>query len=119
VDRKSGSFLALQFSYPEFQMWNLFLAFLLVTLSLPQIARSQTPWFFAVLADPQLGMSAKDRNFLQETANLEFAIANLNRLHPRFVVVCGDLVNRTGDTVEIAEYKRIVGTLDPRSPSTT
>jgi 3',5'-cyclic AMP phosphodiesterase CpdA len=69
-----------------------------------------------VLADPQFGMYAKDQNFAQETANFEFAIANLNRLHPRFVVICGDLVNRTGDPKEIAEYKRVLKELDPSIP---
>lgn len=76
----------------------------------------QSPWFFAVLSDPQMGMFAEDHNFTQETANLEFVIANLNRLHPRFVVVCGDLVNRSADASEIAEYKRILGKLDPSIP---
>lgn len=95
--------------------------FLLLLLSLfvalpPVTAQSQEPWFFAVLSDPQLGMYAKDQNFAQETANFEFAIANLNRLHPRFVVICGDLVNRTRDSAEIAEYKRILQKLDPSIP---
>lgn len=100
-------------------MRRLFLALLLFAISLPTMAESPKPkpWFFAVLADPQLGMYAKDKNFAQETANFEFAIANLNRLHPRFVVVCGDLVNRTGDPAEIAEYKRILGKLDPSIPA--
>ncbi|HWF67413.1 MAG TPA: metallophosphoesterase, partial [Acidobacteriaceae bacterium] len=74
------------------------------------------PWFFAILSDPQMGMYTHDRDFAQETANLEFAVANLNRLHPQFVVVCGDLVNRTGDAAEIAEYKRILQKLDPSIP---
>lgn len=76
----------------------------------------QRPWFFAVISDPQMGMYAKDQNFQQETANFEFVIANLNRLHPRFVVVCGDLVNRRDDAAEIAEYKRILKELDPSIP---
>lgn len=76
----------------------------------------QPPWFFAVLSDPQMGMYAKDQNFEQETANFEFVIANLNRLHPRFVVICGDLVNRRNDASEIAEYKRILKELDPSIP---
>lgn len=79
-------------------------------------AAAQQPWFFAVLSDPQFGMYAKDTNYKQETANFEFAIANLNRLHPRFVVVCGDLVNKPGDAAEIAEYKRVLGQLDPSIP---
>lgn len=88
----------------------------LFTFLLPVAAQPEQPWFFAVLADPQFGMYAKDGNFAQETANFEFAIATLNRLHPRFVVVCGDLVNRTGDAAEIAEYKRILKQLDPSIP---
>lgn len=71
------------------------------------------PLTFAVLADPQLGMYAKDNDFLQEKANLEFVIANLNRLHPDFVVVCGDLTDRTGDEAEIAAYKQMLRKLDP------
>ena len=74
------------------------------------------PVTFAVLADPQLGMYAKDENFLQETDNLEFVIANLNRLHPDFVVVCGDLTNRSGDEAEITAYKQMLRKLDPTIP---
>jgi 3',5'-cyclic AMP phosphodiesterase CpdA len=88
----------------------------LVFFVFPIAAQPEQPWFFAVLADPQFGMYAKDRNFAQETANFEFAVATLNRLHPRFVVICGDLVNRTGDEAEIAEYKRILKQLDPSIP---
>lgn len=97
-------------------MRRLFLVLSLFAILLPATAQSREPWFFAVLSDPQFGMYAKDQNFTQETANFEFAIANLNRLHPRFVVICGDLVNRTGDSAEIAEYKRILQKLDPSIP---
>jgi 3',5'-cyclic AMP phosphodiesterase CpdA len=93
---------------------RLLFAALFAAASLSSVAAQSSPdSFFAVLADPQLGMYAKDRNFAQEKANLEFVVANLNRLRPQFVVVCGDLVNRTGDPAEIAEYKRIIGELDP------
>jgi serine/threonine-protein phosphatase CPPED1 len=70
------------------------------------------PFFFVQASDPQFGMFAKDREFRQETANWQFVIANVNRLHPAFLVVCGDLVNRTGDAGQIAEYKRINRGLD-------
>lgn len=89
---------------------------ILISLFAGNAWSQQKPWFFAVLSDPQMGMFAKDQDFAQETANLEFAIANLNRLHPSFVVVCGDLVNRSGDAAEIAEYKRILHELDPAIP---
>ena len=90
------------------------LLFCLASLSLA--AAAQQPWFFAVMSDPQFGMYAKDQNFTQETANFEFAIANINRLHPRFIVICGDLVNHAGDRAQIAEYKRILQKLDPAIP---
>jgi len=98
-------------------MRRLFLVIAFIGILLPATAESQQPWFFAVLSDPQMGMYAKDKNFAQETANFEFAIANLNRLHPRFVVICGDLVNRSGDAAEITEYKRILHELDPSIPA--
>lgn len=97
-------------------MRRLCLVISLLTILLPNAAKAQQPWFFAVLADPQFGMYAKDQNFKQEAANFEFVIANLNRLHPRFVVICGDLTNRTGDAAEITEYKRILKELDPSIP---
>jgi 3',5'-cyclic AMP phosphodiesterase CpdA len=88
----------------------------LATLLPLAVAQTQQSWFFAVLSDPQFGMYEKDKNFTQETANLEFVVANLNRLRPRFVVICGDLVNRTADPAEIAEYKRVMHELDPSIP---
>jgi len=97
-------------------MRRLLLALLFIAILLPAAAQPPQPWFFAVLSDPQFGMYAKDANFTQETANLEFAIANLNRLHPRFVIICGDLVNQPGNLAEIAEYKRILHELDASIP---
>lgn len=70
-------------------------------------------FLFIQLADPQFGMYTKDMDFVQETANYEFAIATANRLKPRFVIVCGDLVNKPGDMAQIREYQRISAKLDP------
>jgi len=97
-------------------MRRLLLALSFLAVLSPAAAQPPQPWFFAVLSDPQFGMYAKDLNFTQETANFEFAIANLNRLHPRFVVICGDLVNQPGNPAEIAEYKRILHELDASIP---
>jgi serine/threonine-protein phosphatase CPPED1 len=71
------------------------------------------PFFFIQLTDPQLGMFADNENVEQETANLEFAVATINRLRPAFVVVTGDLVNRTGDESQIAAYLGIMRKIDP------
>jgi predicted phosphodiesterase len=68
---------------------------------------------FIQMSDPQFGMYTKDVDFKHETANFEFAIAAANRVKPAFLVVTGDLTNKTGDAAQIAEYKRIAARLDP------
>ena len=68
---------------------------------------------FIQMSDPQFGMYTKDADFVHETANFEFAIATANRLHPAFVVITGDLINKAGDAAQAAEYKRIAAKLDP------
>jgi 3',5'-cyclic AMP phosphodiesterase CpdA len=71
---------------------------------------------FIQMSDPQFGMYTENRDFAQETANFEFAIATANRLRPSFVVVCGDLINRAGDAQQTAEYQRIAHKLNPAIP---
>lgn len=78
--------------------------------------RAAPPFFFIQLSDPQFGMFTGNTNFVQETANFEFAVATINRLKPAFVVVTGDLVNKPGDAAQIAEYRRIVAKVDPAIP---
>ena len=74
------------------------------------------PFFFIQMTDPQFGMYRADTSFEQETANFELAIATANRLHPAFVVVTGDLINKPGDAAQAAEYWRIAKRLDPAIP---
>jgi 3',5'-cyclic AMP phosphodiesterase CpdA len=74
------------------------------------------PFFFIQLTDPQLGMFTDNKDFVQETANFEFAVAAVNRLKPAFVVITGDLVNKPGDAAQIAEYRRIVKKVDASIP---
>ena len=47
------------------------------------------PFFFIQLADPQFGFMED----AQERKNAELAVRHINRLQPRFVVVCGDLTH--------------------------
>src|SRR5207245_9598091 len=68
---------------------------------------------FLQMSDPQFGMYAEDRDFQQETINFEFAIATANRLRPKFVVICGDLINEAGNAAQAAEFHRIAARLDP------
>jgi 3',5'-cyclic AMP phosphodiesterase CpdA len=65
------------------------------------------------MADPQFGMYSENKDFAQETVNFEFAIATANRLRPKFVVICGDLINQPGNSAQAAEYRRIASKLEP------
>ena len=90
------------------------LAFFFICL-VPGFGQEQ-PFYFAMIADTQLGMHAGDRNFEQETVNYEFTVASLNRLKPEFVVILGDLVNQEGNTEQIREFLRISRKIDPFIP---
>ncbi len=91
---------------------GLSILFLLSSLA----ARAAEPFFFIQLSDPQLGMFTGNKDFVQETANFEFAVATVNRLRPAFVVITGDLVNKPGDANQITEFQRIVGKIDAAIP---
>ena len=73
-------------------------------------------YFFIQLADTQFGMFTGNRDFVQETANYEFVVANINRLRPRFVIICGDLINKETDPAQTAEYLRITAKIDKSIP---
>jgi serine/threonine-protein phosphatase CPPED1 len=69
---------------------------------------------FIQMSDPQFGMFKKDAGFEHETANFEFAVAAANRLKPAFVVITGDLTNKSSDPAQVAEFHRIAKKLDPQ-----
>lgn len=79
-------------------------------------AGAAEPFFFIQLSDPQFGMFTGNKDFVQETANYEFAAATVNRLRPKFVIITGDLVNKPGDAAQIEEYKRITAMIDTNIP---
>ena len=74
------------------------------------------PFFFIQMADPQFGMMDP----AQERKNAENAVRHINRLKPRFVVVCGDLVDPPPGKPEyeakVAEFKSIFSKMDPAVP---
>ena len=58
----------------------------------------------------------KISGFADETALYEKAIAAANRLSPEFVVMCGDMVQDSGNPDQIAELMRITGKLQAGIP---
>jgi 3',5'-cyclic AMP phosphodiesterase CpdA len=78
------------------------------------------PFTFIQMADPQLGFSAggDGNNFAAETARIEVAIAGINRIRPlpAFMAVCGDLTHLPLHPAQTAEYKRLMGLINPKIP---
>ncbi len=74
------------------------------------------PFFFFVITDVQLGMFEHDQDLTRESNNLEQLVAAANRLHPAFIVNCGDIVNKAGNSDQIQRYKAIMAKLDPKIP---
>lgn len=87
----------------------------LLALGSARVAAAE-PFFFIQLSDPQMGMFSDNKDFAQDAANFEFAVVAINRLHPAFVIITGDLVNKPGDPAQIAEYRRIAAKIDPTIP---
>jgi 3',5'-cyclic AMP phosphodiesterase CpdA len=73
-------------------------------------------FFFIQMADTQFGFFEENKSFEKETEHFEKAIREANRLRPAFVIVSGDLVNRSLDTAQIREYKRVCRELDAGIP---
>jgi 3',5'-cyclic AMP phosphodiesterase CpdA len=97
-------------------MRRLLIAAAAALLWIPGAATQERAEFFVQLADPQFGAFTQDKDFVQETANYEFAVANVNRLRPAFVVICGDLINKAGDKSQANEYFRITSKIDRSIP---
>jgi serine/threonine-protein phosphatase CPPED1 len=92
------------------------LLLIVVFLCFSLAAQNSDNYFFIQLADTQFGAFTQDKEFRKETENYEFAVANINRLKPAFVVICGDLINKVGDPVQTAEYFRITKRIDSSIP---
>ena len=99
-----------------FKLIALNMRHLLVLLTAGSVLLAQDNSFFVLMSDTQMGMFSKDADFVHEQANLTFVVANINRLKPAFVVVCGDLVNKTGDAAQIGAYQAIVKTVSSGIP---
>ena len=99
-----------------------------------------TPLTFVQMADPQFGQFAhfsgrtpqdlaayrrqrlnvreapKVEHFREETRRFEAAVAMAGAARPRFVIVCGDMVNTAADPAPVAEVKRIARALPEGVP---
>lgn len=104
--------MSLRLFFPKFLVLSLISLWLLSVGCAAGKGRKQN-FYFIQMSDPQFGMFTNNKSFEKETVNFETAIAEANRLKPRFVIITGDLVNLNGDAAQIAEYKRIAAKLHP------
>lgn len=94
------------------------LSFLLL-INIPGNAQKKSyssSFFFIQLTDPQFGFFESNKGFSKETELYEKASYEINRLHPDFVVITGDLVNNKDDRTQVAEFKRITAKIDADIP---
>jgi serine/threonine-protein phosphatase CPPED1 len=70
----------------------------------------QGPYFFLQLADTQYGMFTGNKGFEKEVALSQQAVEHINRLRPRYVIVCGDLTNASPEHArygaQVQQYKQ-------------
>lgn len=93
----------------------IFLSFI-TEISHAQKTKSDAPFFFIQLTDPQFGRLDQNAGFANETELYERAIKEVNRLHPDFVVITGDLVNAKNNQSQIDEFKRITSEISSDIP---
>jgi serine/threonine-protein phosphatase CPPED1 len=97
---------------------KLLLIFLIVFgFSLHIFAKTPRAQFtFVQITDIQMGMISKNVNFDEEERLYRLAIAEINLLKPKFVVVTGDLVNNRTDTNQIKAFKRLTSLISKKIP---
>lgn len=79
------------------------------------------PFFFVQMADCQLGFFDRNADWEKEIVLLEKAVQQINKLDPRFVIVCGDLVHAWPHNPEVRakqihDFKRIMSDIHPHIP---
>lgn len=80
----------------------------------------QGPYFFLQLADTQYGMFTGNEGLEQEAVLAQRTVEHINRLRPRFVIVCGDLTNATPEharyQAQVKQYKQDFSKIDADIP---
>ena len=67
---------------------------------------------FIQMSDPQVGFRDKTEGYVQSDSLMGLAIEAVNRIKPPFVIITGDLVNHTDDSLQKAIYKRNIAAID-------
>ncbi len=92
---------------------RLILTLFLASALLP--AWATKPFFFVQITDPQLGF--KEKNTMVEGVRLlTETVEAINRIHPAFVVVTGDMINNRFNEEQWTAYQELIGRIDKDIP---
>ncbi|SCA62539.1 Serine/threonine-protein phosphatase CPPED1 [Chlamydiales bacterium SCGC AG-110-M15] len=77
-------------------------------------------FFFVQMADCQIGMMDYNKSWLKEIELIEKAVEIINKIKPRYVILCGDLTNafpfEPSYKDQVADYKRTIQKIDQNIP---
>lgn len=77
--------------------------------------KADAPFFFIQLTDTQMGF--KESGTIEKSVGfLTESVDAINRLHPAFVVVTGDMLNHWNSEKELTAYKGLIGQIDKDIP---
>ena len=71
---------------------------------------------FIQLTDTQVGFHDKTEGYAQSDSLFKLAVDAVNRIKPAVVVITGDLVNDTADSLQKVIYKKNLAEIDPSVP---
>lgn len=90
----------------------------ILTLSLALVllpAFAAKPFFFVQITDPQLGF--KEKNTMEVGVRLlTETVEAINRIHPAFVIVTGDMINSRFNEEQWTAYRELIGRIDKDIP---
>ncbi|MBR1575294.1 MAG: metallophosphoesterase [Bacteroidales bacterium] len=88
--------------------------FLVLCVSCLQLNAAK-PFFFVQITDPQLGF--KEKNSIEVGVKLlTETVEAINRIHPDFVVVTGDMTNNRFSEEQWEAYRKLIGQIDKDIP---
>ena len=89
---------------------------ILLTVTVLSAVSCDRSFVFMQLTDTQIGFRDKTEGYAWSDSLMQAAVAAVNRVHPACVVITGDLVNRTSDSLQVAIYKRNLAGIDSSIP---
>lgn len=69
---------------------------------------------FIQMSDPQIGFKDKTEGYAKTDSLMQLAVEAINRIKPALVVITGDLVNNTADSLQKAVYLKNIAAIDKK-----